>query len=109
MMLLNPSTTSAPGSAIEVRIAATSMPGRTSSSFGPAEPLVPASASVWQLPQLDAKSCLPSGASPSAAGVGVGGFAAVCRNSSNFASDSTTAVARIVEWPRPQSSAQTIG
>ena len=52
--------------------------GRASSRFGPTEPVAPASASVWQLPQFSVKTALPAAGSPcrsrragtSAAGVG---------------------------------------
>src|SRR4051794_23029454 len=43
--------------------------GFSSSRFGPTAPVVPASASAWQLPQLAVKTALRAAASPAAASV----------------------------------------
>src|SRR5689334_8095103 len=103
-----PSAISALGSSIDVLMKASSLSARTLSRFGPTVAFEPASASVWQpLQPLDVNSALPLLPPPPAGGAG--GLAASWSQLVNSASDVTTAFARMVAWPRPHSSAQTIG
>ena len=80
-------------------------------------PVVPASASAWQAPQLfSVKIALPSGAPPPAP-VSASCSAWACSSvlppldSQRWKSRAgiTWAVWRMTEWPRPQSSAQMTG
>src|SRR4051794_9154852 len=102
------------GSTIDCLMKAASLPLRTLSRSGPTVPLAPASASVWHaLQPFEAKSVLPSCVAllpppPAADGVATG-LLRLPSQAVNLASGSTTADARIVAWPMPHSSAQTIG
>jgi hypothetical protein len=103
----------APGSSIDWRMNALSLPLRTLSRSGPVVPLVPASASVWQPPQpaLVVKICLASGFAvcPPPPAVAPPGWLCFLSHASKSARLTTCAVWRMTEWPRPHSSAQTTG
>src|ERR1700716_1944372 len=93
------------------------LPLRNLFRSGPVVPVVPASASVWQAPQPPApvNVCLPSAAGSAVVAppppVEVWAPPPFCAFSQveNSAGVTTLTVERIVEWPRPQSSAHTTG
>src|SRR4051794_22953732 len=79
--------------------------GLRSSRFGPTCPVVPASFSVWQLPQLAAKIALPFGAAlvdvppPELEVVGAAGFDAVTPHCGTAAHLAMYAATSFASWP----------
>src|SRR5919198_6423512 len=99
------------GSTIDCLMNAGSLPLSTLSRSGPVVPVAPASASVWQpLQPLEVNSCLPlgAGAAPPPAGTGLPPLLSLFSQAVKACGETTCALARIVEWPSPHSSAQTI-
>src|SRR5438445_9517581 len=97
------------GLTIEVWMKAAGLPLRTLSRSGPTWAVAPASLRVWQpLQPLSVKSLRPAAATCAGlAPAGAAGLVCAVRNALKAFGVTTWTVERIVEWPRPHSSAQT--